>query len=181
MAETVVAPDEAGLVERAGHDPEAFLELYNRHVNGLYRFAFYRLGNREEAEDAVSQTFLQAMRYLDRYEQRGIPFRHWLYRIAAGVISRAADYRRREIPLTAGRFDTGTGDPEALPEWLDLAALLRTLPATQQEVLVLRYVQDLSLREVAQITGRSEGAVKQLAWRGLRTLRERMGIGGPQG
>jgi RNA polymerase sigma-70 factor (ECF subfamily) len=174
MADTVVTPDEAGLVERARHDPEAFLKLYDRHVNGLYRFAFYRLGNRTEAEDVVSQTFLQVMRYLDRYEQRGIPFRHWLYRIAARIIASTADHQRREVLLAVGQFNTGAGDPDALPERLDLAALLRTLPAAQQQVLVLRYVQDLSLRDVARIIGRSEGAVKQLAWRGLRTLRERM-------
>ncbi len=130
MAETAVAPDEAGLVERAGRDLEAFLELYDRHVNGLYRFAFYRLGDRAEAEDAVSQTFLQAIRYLGRYEQRGLPFRHWLYRIAAGVISRAAGHRRREVPLAAEHLNTGAGNPDALPERLDLAALLRTMSSS---------------------------------------------------
>jgi RNA polymerase sigma-70 factor (ECF subfamily) len=84
--------------------------------------------------------------------------------------------RQREVSLPFEPSATaGTDrDPAAASEHLDLAALLRTLPDAQQQVVTLRYIQDLSLREVAQIMGRSDGAVKQLAFRALRTLRERM-------
>lgn len=173
---TRVSPEEADLVERAKTSPAAFHQLYVTHLSGLYRYAYYRTGNQVQAEDIVAQTFLLVWQGLPRYQQRGIPFSHWLFRIAGNVLVK---YQRKQ---------QGHGlrwDPEDQPiagsateqaeMRLDLLRWLRTLPDSQQQVLALRYVQDLSLHEVAKIMGKSEGAVKQLAWRGLSTLRERMG------
>ncbi len=172
-----VAEDRPELVEKAKQNMDAFLELYDRNVTGLYRYAFYQTGNRDEAEDIVSQTFLQAREHLHRYEQRGIPFSHWLYRIASNLISRSQRRRQREMPLAAETLEVAAAgeDPGSVTERIDLGVLVRTLPERQQQALTLRYIQDLSLRDVAQIMDLSEGAVKQLAFRALRTLRERMG------
>lgn len=167
--------DEAALVELAKTDSQAFRQLYERHLPGLYRYAYYRTGSREEAEDVVAHTFLKALEHLHRYEHRGIPFSHWLYRIAGNALSRRKTGRERLVGLTWEPGESNDSRMEQIDERLDLAHWLRSLPDAQQQVLALRYIQDLSLTEVAGIMGRSEGAIKQLAFRGLQALRERMG------
>lgn len=167
--------DEAQVVEQAKSDPEAFRKLYQHYLPQIYRYAFYRTGTREQAEDVVSQTFLQAWEYLPRYEQRGVAFGSWLYRIAANIIrSQIAS----EIPAASLTWEPDAQTPISAGHWtdlrLDLLRWLRTLPDAQQQVLMLRYVQDLSVRQTASIMDKSEGAIKQLAWRGLNNLRERM-------
>jgi RNA polymerase sigma-70 factor (ECF subfamily) len=125
----------------------------------------------------VSETFLQAREYIHRYQFREVPFSHWLYRIAGRIISREGRRRQRETQLEEAAPGAAAED-EALntvSRRLDLEAVLRMLPKLQQEALSLRYIQDLSLRDVARIMGRSEGAVKQLTFRALQTLRERLG------
>jgi RNA polymerase sigma-70 factor (ECF subfamily) len=90
--------DEFTLVERAKSDPEAFGELYERHFDGIYAFAYARLNTRTEAEDATSEVFFKALRGIRGYRRTDKPFRAWLYRIAANVI---IDRRRRQRPTTA--------------------------------------------------------------------------------
>jgi RNA polymerase sigma-70 factor (ECF subfamily) len=171
--EMMALPDEASLIERAKTDSEAFRQLYERYLPELYRYTYYRTGNPTVAEDVVAETFLRVWRNLRRYEQRGVPFRYWLYRIAGSIL---ADIRPRQMPVAGLGWETVAENDAAgqVELRLDLARQLRSLPQAQQEAINLRYVQDLSLKQVAEIMGRSEGAVKQLAWRGLRTLRERM-------
>ncbi len=160
---------ETALVEQAKTDERAFWELYETHKKELYRYAYYRTGKREDAEDVVAQTFLRAWRGLPGYRWVGAPFRNWLYRIAANVI--ASRRTRPERPVA----EVCRASPlEAVDDRVDLAENLRALPETQQQVLVLRYVQDLSVRDVAQMMRRSENAVRQLAFRALETLRGRM-------
>ncbi len=160
----------------AGMDEAAFRRLYEQHLPALLRYAYYRTGNRVDAEDVVAQVFLKAWEYLPRYQERGIPFVHWLYRIAGNTIT--SGYRRREQPGGLS-LENNPASPqlelEFTPERLDLRRQLAGLPETQQQVLVLRYVQDLSLIEVARIMDRSPNAIKQLAFRALQNMRERMG------
>lgn len=164
--------NEAFLIEKARSDPEAFIALYEHYLPHLYRYSYYRTRSRQEAEDVVSQTFLKAMENIAGFRQKGIPFGHWLYRIAGNIIYHSFKRLNREnsfiehLPATAG--------VEITPEQMDLLNYLHELPEAQQQVLTLRYIQDLSIREVARVMDRSEGAVKQLAIRGLRALRERM-------
>jgi len=169
--------EEAHWVERARNEPEAFLVLYKLYLPALYRYCYYRTGSKAEAEDAVAETFLQAREYIHRYQFREIPFSHWLYRIAGRIVSREGRRRQREVQMEELAPDAAARD-EALngvSTRLDLEAALRTLPKLQQEALSLRYIQDLSLRDTARIMDRSEGAVKQLTFRALQTLRERLG------
>ncbi len=173
---TVALETEAVLVEQAKTDEQAFRRLYEQHLPGLYRYAYYRTGNKQLAEDVVSQTFMRVWQNLKRYQQRGIPFSHWLYRIAGNIISDLRPNREQAVGLSWDPPDELADTPtEQVDMKLDLALLMRTLPDAQQQVLALRYVQDLSLQDVAQVMGKSEGAIKQLAFRGLQTLRERMG------
>lgn len=163
--------NEADLIEKARSDPEAFIILYEHYLPHLYRYAYYRTGSKQEAEDAVSQTFLQAMENLAGFRFRGVPFGHWLYRIAGNIISRSYERSSRENRILEEWHDSGA---EITVEQVDLLRYLHELPEAQQQVLTLRYIQDLSIRQVARVMNRSEGAVKQLALRGLRALRERM-------
>ncbi|MDD4169997.1 MAG: sigma-70 family RNA polymerase sigma factor [Desulfotomaculaceae bacterium] len=164
--------NEAEIIEKAKKDVRSFMVLYEHYLPRIYKYAYYQVMDKQEAEDVASQTFLQAMENLHKYHYRGIPFGHWLYRIAASIIY----HGQRD-----GKNEYSTADPvqlaggqTAAEDRLDLLMQLRTLPGMQQEVLVLRYIQDLSIRDTAQIMDRSEGAVKQLSYRAIKTLRERM-------
>lgn len=162
---------EAELIERAKEDVQSFMALYEHYLPRVYKYAYYHVIKKHEAEDVVSQTFLQAMENLHTYNYRGIPFGHWLYRIASNVIYHSQRHRKNEH----SKADLiQVADVEVDADKLDLLRLLRTLPDTQQQVLVLRYIQDLSIRDVARIMDCSEGAVKQLSYRAINTLRERM-------
>jgi RNA polymerase sigma-70 factor (ECF subfamily) len=167
------AAEERLLIEAAQRDPARFAELYDSHFHRIYAYVCRRVGSRAEAEDITSATFHQALENLPRFEWRGVPFAAWLYRIASNAIS--DHYRReaREKELPAGDPpDTGTSE-----EADRLARVFRNvseLPADQRRVIRLRFSQDQSIREVAEALGRSEGAVKQLQFRALQALRERM-------
>jgi RNA polymerase sigma-70 factor (ECF subfamily) len=173
---TGVLEEEAVLVEQAKTSAEAFHTLYELHLPDLYSYAYYRTGNRSQAEDVVSETFLQAWRAMPRYEQRGIPFIHWLYRIAGNVVAKQYGRNRgSEVAWNAEEAVAPNLPMEQIELRLDLLRHLHLLPDAQQQVLVLRYVQDLSVQDVARIMGKSPGAIKQLAFRALSALRERMG------
>jgi len=163
--------NEAQLIEKARSDPNAFISLYEYYLPHLYRYSYYRTKSRQDAEDVVSQTFLNAMENIAGFKQKGIPFGHWLYRIAGNIIYHGYKRMNRENSL---QEHPHSADIEIAPEQMDLLKFLHELPEAQQQVLTLRYIQDLSIRDVARVTNRSEGAVKQLALRGLRALRERM-------
>jgi RNA polymerase sigma-70 factor (ECF subfamily) len=166
---------EVALVERAKSDQTAFRELYEQNLPGLYRYAYYRTSSKELAEDVVSQTFMQVWQNLSRYQHRGIPFNHWLYRIAGNILASNAHRRLPFFGLPEDRQEAAVApESEQVDLRVDLLRRLRELPDLQQQVIVLRYVQGLTLEDVAAITHKSQGAVKQLAFRGLKTLRERM-------
>ena len=166
---------ESQLVEESRSNLDAFGDLYEYYLPKMYRFAYYRTGNKQVAEDVVAQTFLQAIEALSRYEDRGFSLGCWLYQIAGNIIRTRHRLRSRELSCPGDKFDADWDmSIEFLPERISLQKALQTLPDAQQQVLVLRYIQDLSIKEVAQIIGRSEGAVKQLAFRGLENMRERM-------
>lgn len=164
--------NEAALIEKAKKDIRAFMVLYKHYLPQIYKYAYYHVIDKQEAEDVVSQTFLQAMENLHKYRYRGIPFGHWLYRIAASIIYHSQRDKKNEFSTTDSVREAG--GETAAEDKLDLLMLLRTLPEMQQEVLVLRYIQDLSIRDAARIMDCSEGAVKQLAYRAINTLRERI-------
>lgn len=162
---------EAELIEKAKLESSAFIALYELNLPQIYRYVYYRTGNRQDTEDIVSQTFLQALEKLHTYEPKGIPFCHWLYRIANHLIYHRNKQRARERKLLDGwSAETITFQPEHV----EILALLSTLPDLQQRVLTLRYVQDLSIKEVAGILERSPGAIKQICFRALRSIRARM-------
>ncbi|MCI0403962.1 MAG: sigma-70 family RNA polymerase sigma factor [Acidobacteria bacterium] len=166
--------DEQALIEAAQRDPRRFGELYERNFERVYAFVARRVRNRAVAEDLTSTVFHRALESLPRFEWRGVPFAAWLLRIARNAV---ADHWQR-----AAREQGNPGREEAEDEMgleeieqrATLFRLVRDLPADQRRVVVERFVEQRSLREIAQALGRSEGAVKQLQFRALAKLRTRM-------
>jgi RNA polymerase sigma-70 factor, ECF subfamily len=168
--------DERLLVEAAQHDPSKFGELYERHFHRVYAFVVRRVRNRDTAEDVTAEVFHKALARLPQYEWRGAPFGAWLIRIAANALHDRAKRADRD-PVA---IDTALAAPAIdhdLDEVEQMAAIFRhvdQLPADQRAVIIERYVEERSIREVAARLNRSEGAVKQLQLRALQTLRSRM-------
>ena len=164
---------ERDLIRRAQQrDADAFTELYRRHVDMIYRYVLLRVGDESVAEDLASEVFMRALEAIGDYEDRGAPLAAWLYRIAS---ARVIDYWRRsdrqDVSIDAGSIDLPVDMPaNDVIAYKLLAQSLRRLTAEQQEVIILKYVEGYSLAEVAEITGRTEGAVKALQHRALASL-----------
>jgi RNA polymerase sigma-70 factor (ECF subfamily) len=173
-------------VAAALRDMRAFAPLYARYYLPVYRYCRIRLHSAPEAEDATSEAFARAMRYLLSY--RGPSFRSWLFTIVANLVRNIARDRRPTFPLPPGPEEPDL-DPAISPEEAALAReqarliqrLLDLLPAGQQRVVELRLV-GLSTKEIAEVLGMSLSAVKVAQWRAFNRLRELMegndGVGG---
>jgi len=165
--------DERSLIEAAREDPRRFGALYERHFDRVYAFAVRRAHNRAEAEDVTSEVFHRALAGLGRFEWRGVPFIAWLLQIARNVQAdrweRAA--RERGEPMSPAVRDASDDE---IDRRAALADLVSRLPLDQRRVIVERFVEQRSIREIAGALGRTEGAVKQLQFRALESLRARM-------
>jgi RNA polymerase sigma-70 factor (ECF subfamily) len=164
---------EQALVEAAKKDPARFAALYEAHFARLYAFVASRVRNRSVAEDLTADVFRQALAGIGGFEWRGIPFAAWLYRIAANEIADHASKSERERGA-ATADEPGQDEIEMIEHRATLFRLVDKLPADQRRVIVMRFAEERSIREVATDLGRSEGAIKQLQWRALQTLRSRM-------
>ncbi len=167
-----------GLVELARRgDPEAFGQLYDHYSTSVYRFVYYRVGSVPLAEDLMSETFFRALRSMNSFRWQGKDFGAWLMTIARNLT--ADHYKSGRTRLETSTEDMGAHDSSTEgPEDNVLASLtnetllgaLGELPKEQQECLIMRFLQGLSIAETAKILGRSDGAVKQLQLRGVRNL-----------
>jgi RNA polymerase sigma-70 factor (ECF subfamily) len=162
--------DERSLVEAAQKDPARFADLYEANVDRVYAYIRRRVRDRAEAEDLTSAVFHQALAHLPRFEWRGITFAAWLLRIAANaVIDRWHSSRREANDL--GPEDSTAAEAPSIERSVMLSQLVDSLPPDQRQVIVDRFVEQRSIREIAETLGRSEGAIKQLQFRALTTLR----------
>lgn len=170
-----VDPDLAD-VRAAQADRAAFAALYRRYVDRVYGYAYYLLGDHHDAEDVTERTFLSALSAIDRFRERGATFRAWLFRIAHNEAANALRTRARR------RTDLLDAEASAAPD-TDLAGMatradegrrlwqaLAALADDRRQVLVLRFVDGLSAREIGIVLRRSEGAVRVLQHRALRQL-----------
>ena len=168
------APDERQLIEAAKGDPRRFAELYEINFERVYAFVVSRVRDRSEAQDLTSEVFHQALRNLGKFEWRGVPFAAWLYRIASNALADRAQRLARERTLPPpDQIDQE--DLEEVEERARAFRLVRELPDDQRRVVEMRFVDEKSIRDIARELGRSEGAVKQLQFRGLQNLRDRLG------
>ena len=170
--------DERLLIEAAQKDPSRFAELYENNFARIYAYVVRRVGNRTETEDLTSEVFHQALANLKRFEWRGIPFSAWLFRIAANLISdRWQRSGREQVADDPQQIESAQASPAEIEEVERRATLFRlveSLPSEQRRVVVLRFVEQKSIKGVAREIRKTEGAVKQLQFRALSSLRQRM-------
>ena len=169
---------EGDLVRRAPDDPEAFAALYRRHYPAIQRYLRRRLGDAHLVEDAVAETFLDALRQIGRYTDRGLPFRSWLYRIASGQAARQLRQAARIAMAQLDEEPAQEGEVQEPGAAVARAALLQ-IAARYQTVLALHYFEEQSIEEIARTLGCREGTVKSRLARGREALRqqlERMGV-----
>jgi RNA polymerase sigma-70 factor (ECF subfamily) len=168
------AEDERRLVEAAQNNPECFADLYEIHFHRVYAYILSRIGNRDEAQDLTADVFHQALANIRSFEWRGIPFSAWLFRIASNAIADRWERASREQgnPIPEQHQDVSL---EKVEQKATLFRLVSTLPVDQRHVILQRFVEQKSIREIAMELQRSEGAVKQLQFRALQNLRSRMG------
>jgi len=171
--------DEKALIERAKEDKEAFGQLYEIYVDRIYNYVYYRTGNAADAEDLTAKIFVRAMKHIPRYQDKGVPFSAWLYRIAHNLVANwHRDHSRRQIIALDDitHWHVGDESPEFATQLMEdkalLLAAIRRLPSDRQELLILKFVERLSNAEIGDIMGRSEGAIKSLYHRTLLSLRE---------
>jgi len=183
-----------GLVEAARRDPSRFDALYRKYLAQVYSYAFYELRDHHAAEDATERVFMQALAGLPRFEERVdefiatraplsaadaaefSTFRVWLFRIARNVVAneRRSDRRRPVTPLEAAAELHAPGDvveAAAAREAVSAAwQAVARLPEDRRRAVILRFVDEMSTAEIAAVLDRSEGAVRVLLHRALRSV-----------
>lgn len=161
------------LVESAQQDRRKFADLYDKYFCLVYAYTARRVADRATAEDLTSEVFQKALEYLPKYVWRGVPFGAWLLRIATNIVVDRTRQAAREQNL-GDHEDATEISYFSLEEVEERELLFRSvdrLPDDQRRVIVLRFADEKSIREISEELGRSEGAVKQLQFRGLQTLR----------
>jgi RNA polymerase sigma-70 factor (ECF subfamily) len=171
---------DAELVDLAkGGEKPAFGELYERYLDKIYNYVFYRTGNHHDAEDLTARVFFRAMGHVETYTERGVPFQAWLYRIAHNLVANwhRDSGRRKIIPLdefvaSSLRAEAPDRYTEDKQEREALMAAIRKLPEERQQLLLLKFIDGLSNAEIGAIMERTEGAIKSLYHRTLLALRD---------
>ena len=161
-------------IEAAQKDPSRFGDLYEEHFDRIYAYVVRRVRDRVAAQDLTAEVFQQALANIGRFEWRGVPFIAWLYRIASNAI---ADHFQRSARHTSAEPEEGPASDE-IDRIEQRAMLYRSvgrLPAEQRRVIVMRFAEEKSIREIAGELGKSEGAIKQLQFRGIQNLRAQLG------
>jgi RNA polymerase sigma-70 factor (ECF subfamily) len=174
------AADERLVVEAAQADLSKFEVLYELHFDRVYFFIISRVHDRTIAEDLTSEVFHKALPNLPNYQWRGTPFSAWLFRIASNEI---VDYFKRsdreqqpdELEHALAQPDLSSTDLDFIERRVHFFRLVEQLPEIQRRVVCERFVDERSIREIARRLSKTEGAIKQLQFRALRTLRAQIG------
>jgi RNA polymerase sigma-70 factor, ECF subfamily len=172
--ERLVAAAKAG-------DPEAFGSIFDVYYGPVYRYVASRVGRPSDAEDLAQLVFVKVLESLPRYEQRGVPFGGWLFRLARNVVIDHVRTRREHVTLDVivekSSGDQGPDELAVLRQEMDsIAHALRRLTPEQREAVELRFFAGLSAKEAAEAMGRQEGTVRGLQFRAIAALRRELGI-----
>ena len=177
--------EEKRLIEKAKYSAEAFGELYDCYFDLIFGYVLRRSADIDTAKDITSAVFLKAMKNMKKFRWQGVPFSHWLYRIANNDIIDYYKKRKREISVemeffsAVGNMDyetaIGRNEVRKHDEYLDLHSAVSRLSPKYQEVIALRYFEDLDIDTIAEILQRPVGTVKSLIHRGVNQLRESVG------
>ncbi len=173
--------DDSELVALAKEDKAAFGELYERYLQKIYSYVYYRTGNVHDAEDLTAKVFIRALSHISNYVEKGVPFQAWLYRIAHNLVANwHRDQGRRKIialddyVVHSLRSEAPDRISEEREEQSQLLEAFRRLPDDRQQLVLLKFVERMSNAEIGVIMGRTEGAIKSLYHRTLLALREEM-------
>lgn len=174
--------EEDVLLRASQGDRDSFGLLYERYIDRIFNYVYYRTGNTHDAEDLTARVFQRAMNHIHNYTDRGVPFSAWLYRIAHNLVanwhrdrSRRQEIPLNELPVLPSREDRPETSLVRSQEQDALLKLIRKLPSERQTLLILKFVENMSNAEIGQIMRRSEGAVKSLYHRTLLALRDELG------
>ncbi len=173
------------LVRRACQgDGEAFGKLYDLHLDAVYRYVYYKISGVAEAEDLTAQIFVKAWEAIPRYQWREIPFSHWLMRLARNAVIDHYRTARHHDELGESLVSR---EPDPQVEYLRsesrqrLEAAVRRLPEDQHMVIVLRFIEEMDYAQVAEIMGKSQGALRVIQHRALAALRRILDQEGEEG
>ena len=171
--------DDSELVALAKEDKAAFGELYERYLQKIYSYVYYRTGNVHDAEDLTAKVFIRALSHISSYVEKGVPFQAWLYRIAHNLVANwHRDQGRRKIialddyVVHSLKSEAPDRLSEEREEQSQLLEAVRRLPEDRQQLILLKFVERMSNAEIGAIMGRTEGAIKSLYHRTLLALRE---------
>jgi RNA polymerase sigma-70 factor, ECF subfamily len=164
------------LVQAAQKDPAHFAELYENNFERVYAYIVGRVRDRHVAEDFTSEVFHKALAALPNFDWRGIPFAAWLFRIAANIIADSWKASSKEILEDPPEQASSQQDLDEVERRAELFRLASRLPKEQGRVIEMRFAEGKSIREISAELNRSEGAVKQLQFRALETLRHKLGM-----
>ena len=174
--------DEEKLIQAAVRgDESALSELYNRYADKIYKYVLYRTSDPPTAEDITADVFLRAIESLEQYDDRGLPFVAWLYRIAhARVVDHWRKAHRRPVlhlddPLIRDYLQLEFEPGVDVLEHQALIEALRQITDEQQQVIILKFMQGLDNEEIASIMDKTTGAIKALQHRGLEALARILG------
>jgi RNA polymerase sigma-70 factor, ECF subfamily len=173
--------DDDALEDAIRGDPLAFTVLYERYVGRIFNYIYYRTGSPADAEDLTAKVFHRALGHIGRYQNMGLPFSAWLYRIAHNLVANwhRDNSRKKEVPLEDHiNLPQRSEMPEAAlvynQEQEVLMKVIRKMPSDRQQLIILKFVDHLSNSEIAVIMGKSEGAIKSLYHRTLLAIRDEM-------
>jgi len=160
---------------------EAFTYIYEQNVTRIYNYIYYRIGSEADAEDLTARVFHRAFGHINSYVEKGVPFSAWLYRIAHNLTANwhRDNHRRKEVSLEE-QYDIPLHEDmpeltlEKSQEKETLLKAIRRLPPARQQLILLKFLEDLSNGEIAVIMKRTEGAIKSLYHRSLISLREEL-------
>lgn len=169
--------EEEELIKRVQKiDAEAFGRLYDQYSPAIYRFILLKISNKAATEDLTHQTFLKAWQSIENYQAQGFPFSSWLYRIAHNLV---IDYYRTEKPYlnleTIKEVSAKSDLEEKIDQEYDLNLIktaIKELLPEQQTVIIMKFVEDFTNKEIAAVLGKSEGAIKIAQYRSLKNLKK---------
>jgi len=165
------------LVDKArGGDGDAFGRLYDMHVDRVYRHIYYRVDNNADAEDLTQQVFIKAWQAIGRYRKTASPFLAWLIKISHNLVIDFYRSKKSEIHIDFAIVPTKhETDPALLVEnsfnQQEIRHVINNLKGDQQQVILMRFIEDFSYSEIAAALGKNEGAVRVILHRGLAKLK----------
>jgi RNA polymerase sigma-70 factor (ECF subfamily) len=170
---------EKALIEKAKNDMDSFAKLYDLYVDDVFRFVYFRIGHKEEAEDITARTFEKAIKSIKKFKWKGYSFKTWLYVIAKNIVIDNFKAKKITISIEQLNFDTKDEESRSVEDITEIRVYreemmkaLENLSDEYKEILILRYIEELSIKEVMEITGKTMDAVKSLTKRALKRLKE---------